>query len=455
MKTLLISWPLLLAGLASGEIQSTRKVSLSSGLLANPTGEMKPSLVGQVTAPGAARVRVPLDQISLGTASRIRFTSLADGQSQTLGAAQLADWAHTSAAFNGDTVRVELLLAAGDSHVSVVVKRLFAFSNEVAPTDGSACCGGTSGPKSLCGPDNRVASTDNRAGRIVGGCTGWLVSNGALLTAGHCGVVAGSIFEVNVPASLANGAQVNSAIEDQYPVLAGSITTADSGSGNDWTVCRLGPNSLGQSVFQHGFFRMTRELPAASATTRVTGCGIDNSPLGSQPTVCGNTNSSGTCTHFGLNAQNKTLQTSTGTFTGETGSGSAISLSYAVDTEPANSGSPIIWEATGFAIGIHTNGGCAGAGTSNSGTSFELDALENAIAAVPGANCRYLDLVKAPGGAENGTVFQPHDTLTEAINAVPNGGTLSAVTGSYGGAGTTLTKPMTIRAPVGNVILGN
>ena len=133
-----------------------------------------------------------------------------------------------------------------------------------------------------------MASADNRVGRIAGGCTGWLVSNGAVLTAGHCGIVAGSIFEVNVPASGANGTTVASAVQDQFPVLAGSITTANNDVGDDWTVCRIGTNSLGQFAHEmHGFFRMTRELPDDDATLRITGCGLDNTPLGSQPTVCG------------------------------------------------------------------------------------------------------------------------------------------------------------------------
>jgi hypothetical protein len=215
---------------------------------------------------------------------------------------------------------------------------------------------------------------------------------------------------------------------------------------------------------------MTRELPGGGGATRVTGCGLDNSPVGSQPMVCGNFDSMGNCTHFGLNAQNQTLQTATGTFISEIGSGGTISLRYSVDTEPANSGSPIIWEANGFTIGIHTAGGCTSSGGgSNTGTSFELDALETAIATVPGqapaipvANIRYLDSITAPlpngqvNALEDGTVFQPHDTLAEAVNAVPAGGLLSIVAGNYSASGArTITKAMTITAPVGTVLLGN
>lgn len=422
------------------EKQWVQPATLSSGSFSNLTDQPQEKVIGLLHAPGGQRVRVVI-AATLGSASQVRFVSLRDGQSQTLDSAQLAMWSNMSALFNGDTVRLELVLAPGDRDVSVHVKEVLAFSSY---PDGNAVAEPSNGihePETLCGPDDRVASNDNRVGRLTGGCTGWLISNGGVLTAGHCATVAGNILEVNIPPSQPNGTTVASAVQDQFPVLAGTITMVSGVVGNDWGVFQIGPNNLGQFAHRlHGFFRMTRELPIVGAVTRVTGCGTDNTPTGSTG---------------GYNAQNATLQTSTGSFFGETGSGGGISLQYFVDTEPGNSGSPIIWEGNGFTIGIHTAGGCTDGGGSNVGTSFELDALENAIAAVPGPNCRYLDVIKVPGGAEDGTVFQPHDTLGEAVNAVPVGGRLSVVAGIYHAAGTTITKAMTISAPVGAATFGN
>lgn len=418
--------------------------ALSSGFLSNLTEAPQKHVIGVLKATETAIVRVRVAAASLGLGSKVRFTSIKDGQSQTLGSAELAMWSNTSAILSGDTVQLELIVTPGDRNVFVQVKEILAASSQAATV---LCCGQEFGMdeaiiESLCGPDDRVVSNDNRVGRINGGCTGWLVSNGAILTAGHCGIAAGSILEVNVPASLADGTLVMSAVADQFPVLAGSITVVNNNVGDDWTVCRIGPNSLGQDAHRrYGFFRMTRELPGIGATLRVTGCGTDSTPPGSTG---------------GANAQNQTLQTSAGAFASETGGEPRISLQYAVDTNAANSGSPIIWEANGFAVGIHTAAGCNNGGGSNNGTSFELNALENAIAAVPGPNCRYLDSVRAPGGAKDGTVFQPHDTLPEAVGAVPAGGRLSIVIGTYSvpPGGITVRKAMTLVAPVGAVTLG-
>ena len=99
-------------------------------------------------------------------------------------------------------------------------------------------------------------------------------------------------------------------------------------------------------------------------------------------------------------------------------------------------------------------------------STFLLAALEDAIAAVPGQavtpivpreNIRYLDTVRAPSGLENGTVFQPYDTLFEARNAAPTGGLISIVVGNYAvpAGGLTFARAVTVVAPTGAVVLGN
>jgi len=382
----------------------------------------------------------------------VRLTSLRDGAEQILDQAGLALWHGTSAWFNGNKVRLQLFVAAGDQGV-------FANTQELVTDcgcDPAPAIPANPTPKTLCGSDDRVAAADNRVGRI-GGCTGWLVSNGAVLTAGHCAPIAG-VFEVNIPPSLPNGNVVRSSPPDQYPIDPNGWTWINAGNGNDWAVFRLLPNTNNgaHAHAQHGFFRMSRVLPALLATVRVTGCGIDNTPAGSSGACC-NVDSSGNCTHSSCTAQSQTLQTSTGSFQGEFPSGDRIELRYRVDTEPANSGSPIIDTANGFAIGIHDAGGCSGNPlTVNVGTSFENAGLRNALENFPGQNTRYADLV-SPTGSRNGSVFAPFQTVKDAVDAVPAGGIVSIVAGTYTrGDGNTMriTKPLRMIAPVGTASIG-
>lgn len=139
---------------------------------------------------------------------------------------------------------------------------------------------------------------------------------------------------------------------------------------------------------------------------------------------------------------------------------------YQVDTRGANSGSPIIWRTPSpdFTVGIHTNGGCGDpvAGTSNAGTSFEVDALEIAIRDFHGSGAKYVDVVPQPNNpGQAGEVFRHYVHVPDAVSNVPNNGRVILVKGTYTkAAGNTFTagadgKAMTFLAPVGTVIIGN
>lgn len=435
--------------------------SVETGVHGNATtGEIVAysNLIHSANAP--SRIRIHFKAFHLGKSSYLTLTSIRDGGRQKLDTTSMGYWQNTSAIFNGDQVVLQLHVAPGEEGIFAEVDQLIL---------DCASCGGKvsklpSGgyPKSLCGADGRVASTDNRVGRISG-CTAWLVSNGAVLTAGHCGPVSG-VFEVNVPASSASGTPVASAPEDQYPIDTSNRTSVDNGKGDDYTVFGLLPNSTTgtRAHIRFGFFRMTKESPTAGTTIRITGFGVDNTPAGPSANCCA-WDSGGNCTHPNCNAQSRTLQTATGGYVAETGSGSDIYHSYQTDTEPANSGSPIIWNANGFTIGIHTHGGCASDGTGdNDGTSFENNGLESLIQNFLGANTTYVDVVQPPNApTENGTVFQPFNTVTEAVNNVVSGGRIAIVEGSYTrAAGNTMVmgaggKSFTVMAPVGTVTIGN
>jgi len=457
----LFALPLLLRAQALPVSLEYEPYPLDSGTHGNSSQEETVPFTKVITASTEAPIiRVHFSAFNLGAKSCVTLTSLKDQGRQRLDAQSLPQWQNTSALFNGGKVQLELHVAPGEKGVFVRVDQLV---KDCHCSVNSSQASLLDLPESLCGADSRVASTDFRVGRISG-CTAWLVSNGAVLTAGHCAPL-GGVFEVNVPASQANGTPVAADPDDQYPIDTTTVTSVNNGQGDDWTVFRLLPNSnTGQRAhIQHGFFRMSRETPALGATIRVTGHGVDNTPASAGGICCARDNG-GNCTHPSCNSTSRTLQTATGPFQGEfLGGANNARHTYQADTEPANSGSPIIWSINGFAIGIHTNGGCQSDGTgSNSGTSFENNGLETALQNFPGANTRYVDVVAYPNSpTENGTIFQPFSTFPAAVTSVPSGGRVSLVEGSYTRAGGNIGtfgadgKSFSILAPVGTVTIGN
>jgi len=157
---------------------------------------------------------------NLGSNSYLVITSVLDGAQQILTDSSLPQWGNRSAYFNGDTVELALHVATDETDIFYNVEEVTVGEWETGDTIESIC--GTA--------DNRVSSTDPREGRIVPiGCTGWIVSNGAFLTAGHCTGTSMTTLEFNVPASLSNGTIQHPAPQDQYPIIASSVVFQDDG----------------------------------------------------------------------------------------------------------------------------------------------------------------------------------------------------------------------------------
>jgi hypothetical protein len=312
----------------------TQAFNLDTGMQSGRSTDNAPRLAYStiVRAPGAPWIRLSFADASLGRGSYLVITSLQDGAHQRLNARTLAQWQNSSAYFNGDAVRVDLHVAPKDQNVFIRMKQMIA--------------GDTDGIESRCGTtDDRIDSTDPRAGRMLTiGCTAWLIEDGRFVSAGHCTESASlaNTVEFNVPPSLSNGTIVHPGPEDQYVIDDASRVFSNVGIGNDWGVFETFPNSetgLTALQAQGAWFDVVQDL--GPATIRITGYGIDDG------------------------VDNQTEQTSTGPNAGSSGT----TLRYRVDTEGGNSGSPVIDEATGNAIGIHTNAGCTSGGGSNSGTS--------------------------------------------------------------------------------------
>jgi hypothetical protein len=154
---------------------------------------------------------------------------------------------------------------------------------------------------------------------------------------------------------------------------------------------------------------------------------------------------------MGCNAMSLTLQTSTGPKT----SNSTDAVFYQVDTEPANSGSPIIRTSTDFAIGVHTNGGCFAGGGANSGTLLTQSVIAQSLDDfMNGAT--FVDHTSV-GGLPLGTALNPVTTVPLGIGLTPSGGTVAIAGGSYtAAAGNTgvFNSAVTLTAVSGVVTIG-
>jgi V8-like Glu-specific endopeptidase len=436
------------ATLSAAEARFSRWVDAphASGAYDNPGTETNVAWSISLHEPDATWLRVEFADCQLGARSFLRITSVSNQRSHRLNATSLAQWSNICGPLKGDTVWVELLVAPGDTGVRASVTRLMA-GTRAEPGFTAA---------TLCDGDSRVAIRDDRVGRMFtgGGCTAWLIQNGAVLSAGHCvdgGL--GNFLSMNVPLSDADGTTNPSDPDDQFPMINGSEVWELIGTtGRDWGIFNIGPNNnTGENAHVgRGFIRITQAVPADGTTLRITGYGNDNTPAG---------------TTGGNNSRHRTEQTSTGPFRGETTSGAQVTHNYRVDTEPANSGSPLIWRigSVDFSIGIHTDGGCGddGAGE-NAGTSFNQQNLATTVNTWPAATVRYLDTVSAIA-SETGSIFRPYRNFNNAYSGTPNGGTLILVAGSHprttagntGTWGSGQTKSITLRAPVGAVTIGN
>ncbi len=272
-----------------------------------------------------------------------------DGASQTLNAKTLKEWNNATAYFNGDQIEVTLTIAPNEKDINFAIDKLGI--GELDTTQSKSQCGSV---------DNRTDSNDDAIGRIVPiGCTGWIIRNGRFVTAGHCLTSRAQIIEFNVPKSNSNRSIVHPGPEDQYPIgnfvtnyVRGQVIT-------DWGVFTAGANSitgLTPIQAQGKSFNVTRNNP--QGPIRITGFGTDTG------------------------SDNQTQQTHQGPLTSFDGS----FVNYQTDTTGGNSGSPIIDEATGNAVGVHAYGGCRTNGGSNFGERATIPSFWEAMGLDSGGN---------------------------------------------------------------------
>ncbi|MDY8137939.1 trypsin-like peptidase domain-containing protein [Aquimarina sp. 2201CG5-10] len=297
-----------------------------------------------ITKEGAIWLRLFFKDVNLGANSTLTITSALDGATQVLTSTTIKTWRNTSAYFNGNKIKVTLSIAPGERSVGLNISEIGV--GDPVPA-GRTICGSS---------DDRIDSTDNAIGRIVpNGCTGWIITNGRLVTAGHCVSARAEILEFNVPKSNPDRTIVHPGPEDQYPIQQGDFVTPYTSSpsqANDWAVFTVNANTqtgLTPIQAQGKSFNVVQTAPGG--TIRITGFGTDDG------------------------IDNQTQQTNSGPLS----SVDNTFVRYRADTTGGNSGSPIIDEATGNAIGVHAYGGCTSGGGSNSGERATIPAFWDAM----------------------------------------------------------------------------
>jgi V8-like Glu-specific endopeptidase len=307
----------------------------------------------------AAWLRLEFDQVDLASAtsnareSYLRVTSLLDGYEQYLDFEALQVWGNTTAYFNGNAVRVEIMASPNSTRVDRVVIGGVQASPSVSPA-------------SICfSTDDRVPSNDPRDGRLMPiGCSAWLFSDhgSTFLTAAHCNPSGGNVMQFNVPFSTNGGGYQNPPPQDQY-VLDGASVQATPGTislGNDWGFFGVFDNTdTGLTPLQaqgdsHNL--ATSTIPNDGRPIRITGYGTTSAPI--SPTW------------------NGIQKTHVGPFQGYSGN----VVRYTTDTTGGNSGSVILDDNNNQAIGIHTNAGCGSGGGWNNGCNLFNAGLQNALA---------------------------------------------------------------------------
>ena len=339
------------AGQAVPLEQTNVAVLIDTGLVANTAAKAGTIFRTVVEVPDASWIRLTFEEARIADGTVLRMTSLADGAMQHHTATTLEQWNNTSAYFNGNAVRVELIASPGDGQSRILITSVLIGP----PPDGAMA--------SQCGlTDDRLPSNDPRVARSSPvGCTAWLISDASncFITAGHCYSVASmQICEFNVPLSNSNGSWNHPPPSDQYPVDHASAQWLNGGIGNDWCYFGCFANTeTGLTPFQaqgDAFDLASNPPPVSSQTIRVSGHGTDNSPQN----------------------WNQIQQTHTGPYIAFFGT----TVQYQVDTTGGSSGSPVINEDTGEAIGVHTHAGCNSGGGANQGTGVNLSSWQNALA---------------------------------------------------------------------------
>jgi hypothetical protein len=278
---------------------------VDSGNLANVSASPQALHEEVVHIDGAAWLRVYFGDVVLGAGSVLRITSELDGEVQVLDAQGLVEWKNTTAYFNGQTVRVELVGGAQTPNNRLVIDQV---AWEASPEVFLGSCG-------ICGPDDRIPTEEDFAARLLpAGCSATVFNqDSCMVSAGHC-MGSSMVLQFRVPPSTPGCGLVHPPIIEQFP--AATQMSTNSGPGHDWAVMTMGTNNAGEKPYERYGVRIpiADSPPSVGDSLTIWGYGVDNECV-----------------------RNQVQQSSSGTLSGV----NATSIRHGVDATFGNSGSAV------------------------------------------------------------------------------------------------------------------
>jgi len=429
----------------------------------------------QLNYASAKSIRVYFDASTrLGKSSYLQLEGN-NGAKQVLDSTALVHWHHSSAYFNGHSVQISLFTAPGDQpNVAIKSIKVVEETYESKKTALKTLATQPSARQSATAGIIDDYPYAKAVGRFTNGNqangTGWIAPNGAIVTSFQIYdqiITHGfDVIEFNVPLSTTTGQVNHPAPEDQYPLDLSSVSHYHE----DIFVRKWYWSVWSPHTFEyHPGYAIIKVLPNGTGKTpgerEAQYFQILANPSSSVIEAQGSITTD--VFHYseqGVFAEyDKTLQRSPSLLYKAS---DFIKAGLGIPDVPhrdnfiihdlltgengwSDLGAPITYEGTNVAIGIHAGNASH---TPAIGHGFRDANLTNALTYFLSPKSVFVD---ANGFYESATgkVNKPYLTVQNAVTHAQNDAVLFIAKGTYNET-LSINTPMTLRAPVGNVIIG-
>ncbi|WP_128545257.1 T9SS type A sorting domain-containing protein [Larkinella soli] len=465
--------------LLGSSAEAQKMVPHSFRYTGDPPGRDHLRFLTQVTQPHTTFLRLYFAGTELGENSYLVLEG-SDGARQELRKQDLRDWHYSSAYFNGQSVNVSLFAAAGDrntvrlSDVRITDERARS-ARQAAGNPGLSARTVTSTATNL----TETHPYAKAVGRFTNGThaygTGWIAPNGSIVTSWNMydhyfsQTDPYDVIEFNVPPSV-GGTVMHPAPQDQYPLK--NRTLPRSGSlyfkaepylsswffYYGWVVFEPLPNGTGlrPGERQQEYFRIATNPGNFAIDAKGNGgIPVDIFHYGADGAVLEGTTTYKTLqlTQTSLLEQNEHLTTL------KNGDRDRFMI-YETPSFSGDMGGPVTYQGSNVAIGVHNQSsvtkstfGEPDIALPGYGLGFQDEAFRDEVARFYQAKSAYVD-AEGLYDQPTGEIHKPYRTLQQAAQHAPSDYTVYIARGTYSGA-VTFNRPLTLRAPVGRVIIGS